>query len=327
MQSNLDRDSGSSRASLYMAYNTAATRSFIRDKTALRTPFLGLSGPRLMDDEAHATLFLTLMFINSVIARSFNIGTALERVRRLGLTVHRRTNSTTSLDHFIISSLGNAWMPGLPPRCIALCTYSALPLHDSDQAIPDPFGVGWQLSYSAVDLTSHEPELIVPQHLFTPFEGTKRSESALQRTDMLLLFFTRSDGGVGVRVAADADYEAIPDTPTRVSATSLKVTLRLLNYSLVERQIQLRSPNAKVSARRLARLVAAKVRSCIEHAERENATISHWNDPRWKSGTTGECIKAGDVILIGLIFVSPGKVTPLLSLRSDYNLLGPSGWP
>lgn len=55
-----------------------------------------------------------------------------------------------------------------------------------------------------------------------------------------------------------------------------------------------------------------------QKAGQENATIVHWENPHWKFGTAADCIQVGDVILLGIIFVSPGKVTPLLRLRSHY---------
>ncbi|KZV65437.1 hypothetical protein PENSPDRAFT_689845 [Peniophora sp. CONT] len=133
------------------------------------------------------------------------------------------------------------------------------------------------------------------------------------------IFFRRSGGGVGMRVVVDADYDTIPEAPTRISAKSLKATLSLHNYPTDERQIQLRCrANATVSARHLARLVATKVRNFIEKADQENATMVQWKAPRWKFGAGVDCIKINDVIRLGVVFVSPEKVTPLLKLRSDY---------
>ena len=115
--------------------------------------------------------------------------------------------------------------------------------------------------------------------------------------------------------------------------------MQLVNYLPFEEQIQLRptAPSTgKVPLRRLARLVAAKVRSCLkvcivpiwivcrslmpfeQKAEEQNSAIADWKSPRWIFGSSAGCIRVSDIILLGVVFVSPGKITPLLQVRSDY---------
>ncbi|VDB99109.1 unnamed protein product [Peniophora sp. CBMAI 1063] len=254
---------------------------------------------------------------NSVVARSFGVEVALDRVRRFARAAYGpyvSTGQTMSLDDFILRSLGDATTQSLL-QCLMFFAYGALHLHESDCVMP------WLdlAPYCVLDYLAPDPHLIVPTRPFIPFDGTSRAESALRRTNMLPLFFkrTRTDGGLGVSVAADADYEAIPpDTATRISGSSLKVRVNLLNYAPYERQIQLRCrPNETVPARRLARLVAAKVRDCIEKASQENVAIVNWENPNWKFGTGVDCYRVEHVLLLGVVFVSPGKVTPLLQVR------------
>ena len=126
---------------------------------------------------------------------------------------------------------------------------------------------------------------------------------------------------------------------TALLKTVAHLHMQLLNYLPFEEQIQLRSTAhsaGKVPLRRLARLVAAKVRSCLkvcivpiwmtcrslmpfeQKAEEQNAAIADWKFPRWIFGSSAGCIRVSDVILLGVVFVSPGKITPLLQVRSDY---------
>ena len=115
--------------------------------------------------------------------------------------------------------------------------------------------------------------------------------------------------------------------------------MQFLNYLPYEGQIQLRptaTPDGRVPMRRLARLVAAKVRSCLQvcivviwiscqslipfeqKAEEQNMAITEWKFPRWIFGPSTGCISLADVILLGVVFVSPGKITPLIQVRSDF---------
>lgn len=53
-------------------------------------------------------------------------------------------------------------------------------------------------------------------------------------------------------------------------------------------------------------------------AQEQNKTMAHWVAPRWKFGSGPGYITAADVQLLGVVFVSPGKITPLLQVRSDF---------
>ncbi|VDB98589.1 unnamed protein product [Peniophora sp. CBMAI 1063] len=177
--------------------------------------------------------------------------------------------------------------------------------------------------YCIADMLAIYPSHVIPSRLFIPYgPGTIRRDLALQRTDMLPIFFRRTDGGVGITIHnADISVNALLDDPTRITATSLKVFLHLINYSPIERQIQLRTSSTSpqsISVQRLARLVASKVCCFWRTAEAENNTITDWNDPRWMVGPGAGRMNVGDIILLGIAFVSPGKVTPLLQVRPDF---------
>ena len=85
----------------------------------------------------------------------------------------------------------------------------------------------WNSPWCIIDITTVDTTHVIPSHLFTPYAGTSRHDSILNRTDMLPIFFKRLDGGIGVRIAGDADYNTLPDIPTRISRSSLKVFLHV----------------------------------------------------------------------------------------------------
>ncbi|VDC00454.1 unnamed protein product [Peniophora sp. CBMAI 1063] len=257
------------------------------------------------------------LLANSVISLTFGYQSALERVFRL---IHPAYANFLPFDAFIsFSTIRAAHLPGLPYNTIGLFAYDDLNIHPVDKLLLDTGLPGPPAPYCILDLIAHEPSLIIPSRLFIPHEGSNRKEAFLQRTDMLPIFFARSDGGFGVRIDSNADFDMLLDSPTRVTAHSLKVLLHLINYPSYEKQIQLRNTAASpVSSRRLARLIASKVSYIVKEAARENASIVHWTNPRWKMGSGAGRISVADIELMGIVFVSRGKVTPLLRVRSDF---------
>ncbi|KZV66958.1 hypothetical protein PENSPDRAFT_688556 [Peniophora sp. CONT] len=259
---------------------------------------------------------------NSVITLTFGAQPAIERFLRLVYRAY--TGMAMPYEAFIVSSTRRVDQHlSAPSDSIAFFAYSQLDVHPADIIYLTPGQSGWTTPAApccVVDIIAHNPSLVIPSRLFVPHAGTGRMEAFLQRTDMLPLFFTRMDGGVGVRIDSSADFNMLFDVPTRITAHSLKVILHLLNYPSMERQIQLRTATAEphVYSRRLARLVAHKVFQFIRDAERENANIVHWMHPRWKMGSGAGYIGIGDIELLGVVFVSQGKVTPLLRVRSDF---------
>ena len=49
-----------------------------------------------------------------------------------------------------------------------------------------------------------------------------------------------------------------------------------------------------------------------------NLGRTDWQDRRYRIGVGAGCISVRDVILLGFIFVSPGRRMPLLQLRPDF---------
>ncbi|VDB98846.1 unnamed protein product [Peniophora sp. CBMAI 1063] len=263
--------------------------------------------------------FLSSLHTGSVMTQTFGTDSTLERVHRLVSSAY--AHNVLYETFLSCSTIRTYQVPGAHHGLVIFFAYQELNVHPTDKLWINTAHLGLPAPYCIVDIIVENPTRVVPSRLFIPYEGTHRSEVALQQTDMLPLFFVRSDGGVGIRVDdASMRLDVLPDGPTRIHAHSLKVVLHLVNYELDERQIQLRtSPLApNISIRRLARLIASKVRCFLKKAERDNATLARWEDPRWKIGSGVGCIGAEDVMLLGIVFVSPGKVTPLLRVRDDY---------
>ncbi|VDC05489.1 unnamed protein product [Peniophora sp. CBMAI 1063] len=261
------------------------------------------------------------LLANSVTALSFGLQPALERALRF---MQPAWNHTVQFEAFVASSTFRVGqLPGVPSNSIAFFAYPELHIDPTDTFLIATGPHGWFNLYCSIDIIAENPALIIPSRLFVPHEGSRRMEAFLQRTDMLPIFFSRTGGGVGVRIDSNVDFDMLLDVPTRITAHSLKVILHLLNYTPNEKQIQLRtaagSPN--VSSRRLARLVAAKVSHFVREAERENPTITQWADPRWRMGSGPGYIGSGDIVLLGIVFVSQGKITPLLRVRGDFVFL------
>ncbi|KZV61071.1 hypothetical protein PENSPDRAFT_759655 [Peniophora sp. CONT] len=140
----------------------------------------------------------------------------------------------------------------------------------------------------------------------------------LNSTDMLPLFFDRLDGGVGVPITEEGIRDAISDVPTRVRATSLKVIIDFVDYPAVESQIQLRLQTVRlpyISSGRLAKLVAGRVRSYMQSLK---YTLVPGKSGNWRVGTGPGCLSVGDIVLVGIVYVSRGRIMPLLQVRADY---------
>ncbi|VDC00456.1 unnamed protein product [Peniophora sp. CBMAI 1063] len=276
--------------------------------------------PHSLPPIARASMFELLA--NSVISLTFGPLSALARVFRFIYPAYYADPNANIVPFNIfvlLSGIRATLTPGLPRNSIAFFAYEELKLHPVDTtSLLEP---GWEyMRYCIIDMIAENPHLIIPSRLFVPYEGTNRAETSLQRTDMLPVFFFRSDGGVGVRIDSSTDFDMLLDVPTRITAKSLKVVLQFLDYSLNEKQIQLRPTAARpaASSRHLARLVASKVSYLIKDAAAENAGIMQWANRRWRVGSGAGYIGVGDVELLGIVFVSQGKVTPLLRVRSDF---------
>ncbi|VDB83011.1 unnamed protein product [Peniophora sp. CBMAI 1063] len=168
-----------------------------------------------------------------------------------------------------------------------------------------------------VDMSVADPRLVIRQHYQFPYavSGWRRCERELEKTDMLPLFFMRRDGGVGVPITEEGIDNAIMDSPTRIRATSLKVVTHLVGYPQKNSQIQL--PRLQtgilpyIPSAKLAALVAGRVRAYILEIM-DTVLPSEGNHT---VGTRPGQIGIGDVVLCGVIFVSRGRIMPLLQVQ------------
>lgn len=172
-------------------------------------------------------------YAHSVITLTFGAQIAIERMLRL---VHRAyTRIDISYDVFLNWSTRRVERPhGVPSDSIAFYAYDSLKVHPADLFVLYPAQSGWPEAASCcvIDVFTDNPSLVIPSRLFIPHEGTGRMEAFLQRTDMLPIFFTRTDGRVGVRIDSNANFDMLWDVPTRISALSLKVVLHVSDRSL-----------------------------------------------------------------------------------------------
>ncbi|VDC02996.1 unnamed protein product [Peniophora sp. CBMAI 1063] len=258
-------------------------------------------------------LFLQDFLLSGAFARTFGAAAALDRLKQFALATYHPLGHHLS---YLYVPLG---LPPAPGSAVLLQAQAGINADTTEIQLPN----GYLMPFCTIDIIAVRPSHIVPSRLYTPYAGTRRNRSSLQRTDKVPIFFRGVDGGVGVRISSNADFHNLPDTPTRISASSLKVVLNLLNYKPYERQIRPRLPSmaGNVTVRRLACLVAMKVRHCLRIAAKENAKISHWESLRWRFGTGPGYINVVDVRLLGVVFVSTGKITPLLEVRSDFVFL------
>ncbi|KZV66143.1 hypothetical protein PENSPDRAFT_100009 [Peniophora sp. CONT] len=153
---------------------------------------------------------------------------------------------------------------GLPSGAIAFLAHEDSGVHSSDIIeTVDAARSRWCI----LDVRVQDPVRIIPATIVLPYaQQPTRLNSELGRTDMLPLWFWQHSGELGTPLVARS-FDHIPDRPTRIEASSLKVALHWINYEPVEKQIQLRTkPNqgkSSVSLQRLAFLIASAVRNAM----------------------------------------------------------------
>ncbi|VDC07337.1 unnamed protein product [Peniophora sp. CBMAI 1063] len=263
--------------------------------------------------------------VSSFLSLSFGPDVAWERANRFVYASYTRWHPPGIVPHDPSQALFAPIQPsfGVPSHSILFAISTALStLHFSDIRWQSHDGGQTFSRYCTLDMIAPSPSHVIPSRIFRPYNGTRRRGAAtMENTDMLPIFFTQTNGlRVGVSIAESADLSVIPDVPTRITRSTVKVLLHLRNYGLEETQVRLRNnttgPN--VTARQLARQVAAATRIIIRKAAAKEVTLMTWEDARWRFGSGPGCIRIEDVEVVGVIFVSPGKVTPMLQLRPDF---------
>lgn len=164
---------------------------------------------------------------DGIVARTFRDAVALDRLKRFARPTYY-VDLGGSYEAYVLTNLQLSSLPGSHLNAMAFGAYDLLRLHPSDKiSLEVARCPGWCSDFCLVDIIAANPFHIIPSRLFVPYAATQRSDTVLQRTDMLPIFFRRVDGGVGVPVTVNGNYETIPDSPTRISATSLEVVLNV----------------------------------------------------------------------------------------------------
>ncbi|KZV67027.1 hypothetical protein PENSPDRAFT_755218 [Peniophora sp. CONT] len=274
-------------------------------------------------------------YCDNVISRTFGREVALNRAIRWVLDSAEARHELRHLptDVFVVQSY---WRPapgatGVPQALgadvIAFNTEALDNIHGGDiiQSTSEDLETGRRSTnhWCILDVRVADATRIIPATIVIPYADSQpsRCDAELDNTDMLPLWFWQHDGSLGVPITAPS-FDCLLDLSTRVVGTSLNIAFWWCNYPRLEKQIQTRGtssqPSTSVTLRRLAGLTCGAVRNAMADYERTNAGRTEWQDSRYKIGTGLGYISIHDVILLGIVFVSPGRVMPLLQLGPDF---------
>ncbi|KZV64716.1 hypothetical protein PENSPDRAFT_757020 [Peniophora sp. CONT] len=268
----------------------------------------------------------TFVVPTSVIAISFGLDRARERAARFMRQAYTKyVDNGGDLPAAVFLPLCLITPGMLYPQRIWFSARDGLGLHYTAPYSVDI--IDWSINeqrpmpYHLLDIITTRPELIIPSRLAIPFENTRRSEPELQRTYMLPTYFTRSDGGTGVRLwAPEQDFGLISDASTALSAQTLYVHLHLYNYGQAPLPVQIRLRRSmhvsNASTQQLARHMCRAVRSLISSIIETATFHAEVGREQWRFGHG--YIGIDDIIVLGFVHVSPGRVTPLLALRENF---------
>ncbi|KAI0027481.1 hypothetical protein K488DRAFT_90827 [Vararia minispora EC-137] len=187
-------------------------------------------------------------------------------------------------------------------------------------------------TYLIVDFicTGDQARRVIPMQPIGPYlNAPSRRDCLLDQTDLLPLFFVNMDRTVGVPILGPFDSIYPTKIFARSEKSSLKVCFNWPNIPTDEkfskRQIQYRTKvdnktpkRVTIPVQRMANLVANAVVNFMGDADKYLQGQSHIEHPRWRIGTGARQIKTRDVILMGIFFISPGAVMPVLRLRDGF---------
>ncbi|KZV66136.1 hypothetical protein PENSPDRAFT_689250 [Peniophora sp. CONT] len=283
-----------------------------------------------MSTQGHAFMVIACEHTgNTILNLTFGAQVAGDRAIRLVMplaehAMAKYTKQRTPIHELVIRSycrpdISGNLPQGLPPGAIAFLAHEDSGIHPSD--IIETANAA-RSRWCILDVRAQDPTRIIPATMLFPYAlQPTRLNSELDRTDMLPLWFWQHSRSLGIPITA-SNFDCIPDRPTRIEASSLKVALHWINYEPVEKQIQLRTkPNqgkGSVSLQRLAFLIAGAVRNAMSTCEMQDPDRINWVNKRWRIGVRPGYISVRDVILLGIVFVTPGRVMPLLQLRPEF---------
>lgn len=230
---------------------------------------------------------------HTILNLTFGPEVAGDRALRMVLPIAERANQCMPIQELVTRSYcrpdSSGRLPrGLPSGSVAFMVHDNSGIHFSDTIEAASATQTARSRWCILDVRVANPSRIIPATILVPYaHQPTRLNSELDRTDMLPLWFWQTNGTLGVRINSTT-FDCLPDKPTRVEASSLKVAIcvshsastqhgcRLTiclaqwrNYETVEKQIQLRTkPNpgqarVNVTLRRLAFLIAGAVRNAM----------------------------------------------------------------
>ncbi|KZV66128.1 hypothetical protein PENSPDRAFT_755920 [Peniophora sp. CONT] len=214
---------------------------------------------------------------------------------------------------------------GLPVGAIVFFAYQEANFHETDIVwIRDddmPEAYRWR-RWVVMDIIAQHPHLIIPFHgPFIPYSGNAaRMEAALNKMDVLPVWFTQTNQTVGVPVTGDIQA-LLPHNRVfgRSQAHTVKIKFSWPGYQHCDKQVRLiRAGQARtsVSVARLAQLVASSVHNFMGEASASGPTFG--SPGKWRIGIQQGQINVHDVILLGIAFVSEGAAIPLLQVRPGF---------
>ncbi|KZV66956.1 hypothetical protein PENSPDRAFT_68598 [Peniophora sp. CONT] len=280
----------------------------------------------MADPNDSALVWSHLIGVNSIITLTFGLERARERFVRFmrqAYTKYTGQGGTLPAATFFDLCLS---IPGLEdPTHVWFSFWEGIDLHYTAPYwinVPLTTGGLQPARYHLLAINTLRPDLIIPSHLCIPYENTARSAQELEQTWMLPTYFASPDGGVGIRLATgEQGLLHLSDEPTEFDRQTVYVHLHLRNYTYRSKQIRLRNTDQdpRASTRQLARRIAAAVRFTITNLVAGDVELGM---EQWRFGTGEGLIGIDDIILLGFVHVSQGKITPLLGLREDFQFPG-----
>lgn len=166
----------------------------------------------------------------TVLSLTFGREVALDRARRFVMSMAQLSPvPDLPVDDFTAFSY---WIPGtcdLPANAIAFIAYWYSGMyHDNVIETEIEELPSMPMRWCVLDWRVTDPNRIIPSTMHIPYiEKPSRREAELSRTDMLPLWFRQSSGELGVPILGDSNFYCLPDTITRIKATTLKVAVHV----------------------------------------------------------------------------------------------------
>ncbi|VDC00994.1 unnamed protein product [Peniophora sp. CBMAI 1063] len=216
---------------------------------------------------------------------------------------------------------------GLPHNVVLFFAYNEAGFHETDIVWSRDDDVAeayrWR-RWVVMDVIAPQPHLIIPfREPFIPYQGNAaRMEAALNKMDVLPVWFTQTNRTVGVPVdAANEILALLPPNRTfgRSQAHTIKIKFSWPGYNPCDKQVRLLragQARASVTVARLAQLVASSVHNFMGEATASGPTLG--SPGQWRIGIQPGQISVHDVVLLGIAFVSEGAAIPLLQVRSGF---------